>query len=390
MPAQQRGQGSSVALLERLVLAKFASATGLTRTELENLTGLSRNVVANVVASLVERGELVEEGQPRTTGGRGRPALHYRRAALVPPVLLVRLAADGSTGVSPVPADGAGGAAAGCAPWTADWPEWSRSVADAAERVSARAQARPRLVVLAVPFPAAEGESAPPTYPVPRPVLETTGMRLVARPAWLTGDPRDAVADLLGCTALMVSDAHLAALGEARYGAGRGRSAVVHVSTGGGIRAGFVLGGRLYTGGHGFSGELAHVQVDPAGYPCFCGSRGCLATETAPLTGTGPASQPAELGSLVGRALAPLLTVLDPDCVVADARLGHAAESFIAALRAQAAASCPRQLIERLVFVPGELDDAVRAGALAAADGYAVTMISRAARTAQSGPFLAN
>ena len=387
MPAQQRGQGSSVALLGRLVLAKFASATGMTRTELENLTGLSRNVVANVVASLVERGELVEEEQPRATGGRGRPAVRYRRAALVPPVLLIRLGSDGSTAVSPVHAPDAGDAAVGCAPWTADWPEWSRSVASAAERASARSQARPRLVVLAVPFPVAEGESAPPTYPVPYRVLETTGMRLVARPAWLTGDPRDAVEDLLGCTALMVSDAHLAALGEARYGAGRGRSAIVHVSTGGGIRAGLVFGGRLYTGGHGLAGELAHVQVDPEGYPCFCGSRGCLATEAAVLTRAGPAGRPAELGLLVGRALIPLLTVFDPDCVVVDARLGRAAESFIAALRAQAAASCPRQLLDRLVIVPGELDDAVRTGALAAADGYAATMV---ARTTQVGPFLAN
>lgn len=31
----------------------------------------------------------------------------------------------------------------------------------------------------------------------------------------------------------------------------------------------------------------------------------------------------AELGSLVGRALAPLVTMLDPDCVVVDARIAR-------------------------------------------------------------------
>ena len=56
--------GSSVALVERLVLASFASPADLTRLELEELTGLSRTVVAGVVAALVARGELAEARQP--------------------------------------------------------------------------------------------------------------------------------------------------------------------------------------------------------------------------------------------------------------------------------------------------------------------------------------
>jgi hypothetical protein len=62
--AVHRSQGSSVALLERLVLANFASPRGLTRGELEELTGLSRTVAAGVVASLVAQGELAETRQP--------------------------------------------------------------------------------------------------------------------------------------------------------------------------------------------------------------------------------------------------------------------------------------------------------------------------------------
>src|ERR1700744_1997278 len=86
MSALHRSQGSSVALLERLVLASFASGSGLTRRGLEELTGLSRTVVAGVVASLVTRGELAETLQP-PTGGRGRPPARYQRTALLPPVL---------------------------------------------------------------------------------------------------------------------------------------------------------------------------------------------------------------------------------------------------------------------------------------------------------------
>src|SRR6202046_1645511 len=71
--AAPRSQGSSVALLERLVLASFASPRGLTRGELEELTGLSRTVVAGVVASLATRGELTETLQPPAGGGPGGP-----------------------------------------------------------------------------------------------------------------------------------------------------------------------------------------------------------------------------------------------------------------------------------------------------------------------------
>ena len=42
-----------------------------------------------------------------------------------------------------------------------------------------------------------------------------------------------------------------------------------------------VLHGRLFTGAHGFSGELAHVQVAPEGPACICGNRGCLITQPA-------------------------------------------------------------------------------------------------------------
>ena len=85
------------------------------------------------------------------------------------------------------------------------------------------------------------------------------------RPAWLEKDPRPDLGDLLGCTALMVNDANLAALGEAWFGSGRGRRAVFHICVADGIGAGFVFDGRLFTGAHGFSGELAHVQVTPEG-----------------------------------------------------------------------------------------------------------------------------
>jgi predicted NBD/HSP70 family sugar kinase len=43
-----------------------------------------------------------------------------------------------------------------------------------------------------------------------------------------------------------------------------------------GIGAGLVVDGRPFHGVRGFSGEIGHLTVDPAGPECTCGSRGCL------------------------------------------------------------------------------------------------------------------
>jgi predicted NBD/HSP70 family sugar kinase len=375
--AAHRSQGSSAALLERLVLASFASPTALTRRELEELTGLSRTVVAGVVASLVTRGELAETLQPPTGGGRGRPPTRYQRTALLPPILLIQLRKDWSTSVSSLRGDGTGSAALRCAPWPEAWQTWSQSVLAAAEQLRTWAQRPPRLAVLSAPFPVAEARGALRGYGVVLEDFKATGRRLPPRPAWLEKDPRPDLGDLLGCTTLMVNDANLAALGEAWFGAGRGRRAVFHLCVADGIGAGFVFDGRLFTGAHGFSGELAHVQVNPEGPACPCGNRGCLITQTAVrgLRGHLAAEDMAELGSLVGCALAPLVTMLDPDCVVVDARLAEGCGPFIAGVTTELERRCPPDLAVTLMVVAGELEDAERYGALAAADAHATALL---------------
>ena len=378
MSAVHRSQGSSVALLERLVLASFASPRGLTRGELEELTGLSRTVVAGVVASLVGRGELAETRQPSTGGGRGRPPARYQRTALLPPVLLIQLRKDWSTSVCSLRGDGPCSESLRCAPWPGEWRTWSQSVLEAAGQLRAWKRQPPRLAVLSAPFPVAEARGALRGFGVVLEDFKARGSRLPPRPAWLEKDPRPDLSDLLGCTALMVNDANLAALGEAWFGAGRGRHAVFHICVADGIGAGFVFDGRLFAGAHGFSGELAHVQVNPEGPACACGNHGCLITQTAVrgLRGHLAAGDMAELGSLVGCALAPLVTMLDPDCVVVDARLAEGCGPFIAGVTTELERRCPPDLAGTVMVVAGELADAERYGALAAADAHAATLVS--------------
>lgn len=72
------------------------------------------------------------------------------------------------------------------------------------------------------------------------------------------------------------NDANVIALGEQRFGAGREFSSCMVVTIGTGLGSGLILDGKLWTGGGGFAAEFGHTTVDPEGYPCLCGNRGCL------------------------------------------------------------------------------------------------------------------
>ena len=72
------------------------------------------------------------------------------------------------------------------------------------------------------------------------------------------------------------NDANAVALGEYRYGAGRGVDDLVYLTISTGIGGGIVLGGHLWRGHHGVAGEVGHMVVRPDGPVCTCGNHGCL------------------------------------------------------------------------------------------------------------------
>jgi predicted NBD/HSP70 family sugar kinase len=43
-----------------------------------------------------------------------------------------------------------------------------------------------------------------------------------------------------------------------------------------GLGAGIITGGKIEPGTHKLAGEIGHMILDPDGYPCICGSRGCF------------------------------------------------------------------------------------------------------------------
>ena len=74
----------------------------------------------------------------------------------------------------------------------------------------------------------------------------------------------------------MDNDANVAALGEWRFGAGRGYDSLFYVTVSTGVGGGWVLNGRSWRGHEGMAGEIGHMVVDPNGPLCFCGKQGCV------------------------------------------------------------------------------------------------------------------
>jgi glucokinase len=77
------------------------------------------------------------------------------------------------------------------------------------------------------------------------------------------------------------NDANAGAYGEWQAGAGRGLQHLAYLTIGTGLGCGLILAGALYRGATGFAGEMGHVNIEPDGRPCACGSQGCLETRVS-------------------------------------------------------------------------------------------------------------
>ena len=80
----------------------------------------------------------------------------------------------------------------------------------------------------------------------------------------------------LGIPCFMENDVIVAALGESRYGAGKGVRNMVYLTIGTGIGAAVIIEGKIYRGSTGMAGEIGHTIIERNGPRCKCGTRGCL------------------------------------------------------------------------------------------------------------------
>ncbi len=95
-------------------------------------------------------------------------------------------------------------------------------------------------------------------------------------PGWHNIPLRDVVGEKYGLETFLINDASAAALGEYRFGAGKGVDNLIYLTVSTGIGGGIIINGELYTGASGSAGELGHMTIDVNGPACSCGNTGCL------------------------------------------------------------------------------------------------------------------
>jgi glucokinase len=188
---------------------------------------------------------------------------------------------------------------------------------------------------------------------------------------WADVSVGDIIQSATGLPVVVENDGSAAAWGEYRFGAGRDVQDCLVITLGTGIGAGHVVDGVVVRGAHGLANEVGHMNVIPEGRPCGCGRRGCweqyasgsalvrlareLAAEhrtratvlldkgdgtpegilgehvaAAARAGDGVARQAfAEFGVWVGRGLADLAAIIDPELIVIGGGVSDAADLFI-------------------------------------------------------------
>lgn len=206
-----------------------------------------------------------------------------------------------------------------------------------------------------------------------------------------------------GLPVVVENDGNIAAWGEYRFGAGTGASDMVLVTVGTGIGGGIIIDGRLFRGAHGAAGEIGHINAVPDGRACGCGRGGCweqyasgnalvreareLAAERRSEAGLllslgdgtpegvqGPevtqaarAGDPVAMeafsraGTWLGRGLADLAAVLDPDVFVIGGGVSESGDLLLASAR--------QTLTEKLIGQQNRPAPAVRPAQLANSAG---------------------
>jgi glucokinase len=174
--------------------------------------------------------------------------------------------------------------------------------------------------------------------------------------------------DRVGRSVRLENDLTAIAWGEYRFGAGRGARSIACVFVGTGVGGGAVLDGRLYRGAGNSSLEIGHVKIAPADRICGCGKTGCLETYVGGAhLGRHPEAEAVRTaGTLLGRALADLCTVLNPDRLVMGGSVWHGEADLRAHALAVLRETINPPALEALAVVDDQLGD--DAGVLGAAD----------------------
>ena len=95
-------------------------------------------------------------------------------------------------------------------------------------------------------------------------------------PKWINFPIVEFVQKRLDLPVKIVNDASAAALGEARFGAGKKYNNMIMITLGTGVGGGIIINKKLYDGLGSTGAQLGHALLKMNGRLCSCGRKGCL------------------------------------------------------------------------------------------------------------------
>ena len=232
------------------------------RSEIGELTGLTRGTVAQRVSDLLARG-LVAESLAPSTGGRPP-----RRLELRADTGYILVADVGATSLDAALAD-LTGRILGRVDAEADVAAGPLVILRHVEELfdgliaSVRPAGEPWGIGIGLPGPVEFGSGDPVSPPI--------------MPGWDRYPVRERFTSRHDVPVWVDNDVNIMALGEWQAGIARGHANVIFVKVGTGIGAGIISDGELHRGAQGSAGDIGHIRIPEASEdPCRCGNTGCL------------------------------------------------------------------------------------------------------------------
>jgi glucokinase len=197
---------------------------------------------------------------------------------------------------------------------------------------------------------------------------------------WSDFDLTQWTREALGVPAVMDNDANVGALGEARYGAGKGCDPLFYMTLSTGIGGGIVSADagrlRVWRGADSYGGEIGHMEIAPDGPECLCGWHGCFERMCCGLwlerdygrTAEQLLRDPKFVSSyvvLLARGLKAAIMLLNPARIVIGGGISKAGDALFLPLRHELHRQMTAWSRARVDVVPAALgDDSVLWGAL--------------------------
>jgi len=252
-------------LYKRSIKKQLYFANSLSCAELSDLTGKSLPLTTKILNELIKENEVIETGQAASTGGRRpqmyslKPDLMYVLAVSIDQLITRMVFVDMQNNFlgKPVKLE---------LPLSNNDSALNDLTEHIKEYILSSGISKEKIVGIGIGMPGFIDVKKG----INHSFFKTEDVSIVSFIESETGLP-----------VLIDNDSSLIALAESRQGIARDKQNVMVINIGWGVGLGMILNGKLFRGENGFAGEFSHIPLFTNNKICSCGKMGCLETETS-------------------------------------------------------------------------------------------------------------